>query len=54
MLQLTAIVNCLNSKKWKQLLQSRGRSFIFSTALPVPVAAAAHGIVLLTAKNLIC
>ncbi|MCL7034260.1 hypothetical protein MKW94_009591, partial [Papaver nudicaule] len=30
------------SKKWKQLLQSRGRSFIFSTALPVPIVAAAH------------
>jgi len=31
------------SKKWKLLIQSRGRSFIFSTAAPVPVAAAAHG-----------
>ncbi|OVA04155.1 Aminotransferase [Macleaya cordata] len=41
------LVSCecqMNSKKWKQLLQSRGRSFIFSTALPVPIAAAAHGI----------
>ncbi|KAK8652116.1 hypothetical protein V6N13_061138 [Hibiscus sabdariffa] len=31
------------SKRWKQLIQSRGRSFIFSTATPVPIAAAAHG-----------
>ncbi|KAH7659383.1 8-amino-7-oxononanoate synthase protein [Dioscorea alata] len=28
------------SHKWKQLIQSRGRSFIFSTALPVPIVAA--------------
>lgn len=34
---------CMNSKRWKQLIQSRGRSFIFSTAMPVPIAAAAHG-----------
>ena len=33
----------MNSKRWKQLIQSRGRSFIFSTAMPVPIAAAAHG-----------
>ncbi|XP_024461675.2 8-amino-7-oxononanoate synthase isoform X3 [Populus trichocarpa] len=31
------------SKKWKQLIQSRGRSFIFSTSSPVPIVAAAHG-----------
>jgi len=31
------------SKKLKLLIQSRGRSFIFSTSAPVPVAAAAHG-----------
>ena len=31
------------SKRWKLLIQSRGRSFIFSTAAPVPVVAAAHG-----------
>ncbi|WOL05634.1 8-amino-7-oxononanoate synthase isoform X1 [Canna indica] len=30
------------SNKWKQLIQSRGRSFIFSTAVPVPIAAACH------------
>ncbi|GLT83978.1 hypothetical protein SLE2022_022380 [Rubroshorea leprosula] len=30
------------SKRWKQLIQSRGRSFIFSTSTPVPVAASAH------------
>ncbi|XP_050385183.1 8-amino-7-oxononanoate synthase isoform X2 [Argentina anserina] len=33
------------SKRWKQLIQSRGRSFIFSTATPLPIAAAAHVIV---------
>ncbi|KAL1338652.1 hypothetical protein HN51_033264 [Arachis hypogaea] len=33
------------SKRWKLLIQSRGRSFIFSTATPVPVAAAAHAAV---------
>ncbi|TKY49830.1 8-amino-7-oxononanoate synthase [Spatholobus suberectus] len=33
------------SKRWKLLIQSRGRSFIFSTAAPVPVAAAAHAAV---------
>ncbi|KAL0317667.1 UNVERIFIED_CONTAM: 8-amino-7-oxononanoate synthase [Sesamum angustifolium] len=32
------------SKKWKLLIQSRGRSFIFSTSTPVPIAAASHGI----------
>ncbi|MED6191859.1 hypothetical protein PIB30_004519 [Stylosanthes scabra] len=31
--------------RWKLLIQSRGRSFIFSTATPVPVAAAAHAAV---------
>ncbi|KAH8974020.1 hypothetical protein BDL97_01G079200 [Sphagnum fallax] len=31
-----------SSQKWKQLIQSRGRSFIFSTALPIPIVAAAH------------
>ncbi|KAI0499671.1 hypothetical protein KFK09_017879 [Dendrobium nobile] len=30
------------STKWKQLIQSRGRSFIFSTSFPVPIAAASH------------
>ncbi|OIW13283.1 hypothetical protein TanjilG_25762 [Lupinus angustifolius] len=33
------------SKRWKLLIQSRGRSFIFSTAIPVPVVAAAHAAV---------
>ncbi|CAA2997767.1 8-amino-7-oxononanoate synthase [Olea europaea subsp. europaea] len=33
------------SKKWKLLIQSRGRSFIFSTSTPVPVVAAAHAAV---------
>ncbi|KAL3677898.1 hypothetical protein R1sor_020854 [Riccia sorocarpa] len=30
------------SRKWKEWIQSRGRSFIFSTALPIPVVAAAY------------
>lgn len=39
-----ALSECyINSKRWKKLIQSRGRSFIFSTAMPVPIAAAAHG-----------
>ncbi|OMO94854.1 Aminotransferase, class I/classII [Corchorus capsularis] len=38
------------SKKWKQFIQSRGRSFIFSTAIPVPIAAAAHASVIV-ARN---
>lgn len=33
----------MNSKSWKKLIQSRGRSFIFSTASPIPVVVAAHG-----------
>ncbi|KAL5569872.1 hypothetical protein UlMin_026447 [Ulmus minor] len=39
------------SKKWKQLIQSRGRSFIFSTAAPVPVAAASHAAVIVGSKE---
>ncbi|PIN07035.1 Glycine C-acetyltransferase/2-amino-3-ketobutyrate-CoA ligase [Handroanthus impetiginosus] len=39
------------SKKWKLLIQSRGRSFIFSTATPVPVAAAAHAAVVVTKEE---
>ncbi|MFQ6631579.1 hypothetical protein Gotur_008983, partial [Gossypium turneri] len=35
--------NHVNSKRWKQLIQSRGCSFIFSTATPVPIATAGHG-----------
>uniref|UniRef100_A0A7N0RDE1 Aminotransferase class I/classII large domain-containing protein n=1 Tax=Kalanchoe fedtschenkoi TaxID=63787 RepID=A0A7N0RDE1_KALFE len=33
------------SKRWKQLIQSRGRAFIFSTATTIPMAAAAHAAV---------
>ncbi|KAG7986592.1 hypothetical protein I3843_03G089100 [Carya illinoinensis] len=39
------------SKKWKQFIQSRGRSFIFSTAMPVPIAAAAHAAVTVAEKE---
>uniref|UniRef100_M1BY58 7-keto-8-amino pelargonic acid synthase n=3 Tax=Solanum tuberosum TaxID=4113 RepID=M1BY58_SOLTU len=40
------------SKKWKQLIQSRGRSFIFSTSTPVPIAAAAHAAVIVAKKEM--
>ncbi|CAK9135134.1 unnamed protein product [Ilex paraguariensis] len=39
------------SKKWKQLIQSRGRAFIFSTSTPVPIAAAAHAAVIVANKE---
>ncbi|KAM7266569.1 hypothetical protein ACFE04_004466 [Oxalis oulophora] len=39
------------SKRWKQLIQSRGRSFIFSTSAPVPVMAAAHAAVIVAKKE---
>ncbi|KAG9452945.1 hypothetical protein H6P81_005849 [Aristolochia fimbriata] len=39
------------SKKWKQVLQSRGRSFIFSTALPVIIAAAAYAALTVARKE---
>lgn len=39
------------SQKWKQLIQSRGRSFIFSTALPVPMVAAAHAAILVAREE---
>ncbi|KAK6132215.1 hypothetical protein DH2020_034035 [Rehmannia glutinosa] len=39
------------SKKWKLLIQSRGRSFIFSTSTPVPVAAAAHAAVIVAKEE---
>lgn len=40
------------SKKWKQLIQSRGRSFIFSTSTPVPITAAAHAAVIVARKEM--
>ncbi|CAA0834552.1 biotin F [Striga hermonthica] len=39
------------SKKWKLLIQSRGRSFIFSTSTPVPVAAAAHAAIVVAKEE---
>ena len=33
----------MKSKSWKLIIQSRGCSFIFSTAMPVPDVVAAHG-----------
>ncbi|KAF4385378.1 hypothetical protein G4B88_005710 [Cannabis sativa] len=41
----------LEHKKWKQLIQSRGRSFIFSTASPVPIVAASHAGVIVARKE---
>ncbi|KAJ8531293.1 hypothetical protein K7X08_026727 [Anisodus acutangulus] len=40
------------SKRWKQLIQSRGRSFIFSTSTPVPITAAAHAAVIVAQKEM--
>lgn len=40
------------SKRWKQLIQSRGRAFIFSTSTPVPIAAAAHAAVVVAKKEI--
>ncbi|XWS36976.1 hypothetical protein CRYUN_Cryun19dG0003600 [Craigia yunnanensis] len=42
------------SKRWEQLIQSRGRSFIFSTATPVPIAAAAHAAVIVAKREMWC
>lgn len=39
------------SKKWKQLIQSRGRAFIFSTSTPVPIIAASHAAVVVSKKE---
>lgn len=39
------------SNKWKKLIQSRGRSFIFTTSLPVPIAAAAHAAIVVGRKE---
>uniref|UniRef100_A0A2N9E900 Aminotransferase class I/classII large domain-containing protein n=1 Tax=Fagus sylvatica TaxID=28930 RepID=A0A2N9E900_FAGSY len=39
------------SKSWKQLIQSRGRSFIFSTTMLVPIVAAAHAAVIVAKKE---
>ncbi|XP_050252963.1 8-amino-7-oxononanoate synthase-like [Quercus robur] len=39
------------SKSWKLIIQSRGRSFIFSTAMPVPDVVAAHAAVTVAKKE---
>ncbi|XVF77543.1 hypothetical protein PTKIN_Ptkin14bG0053400 [Pterospermum kingtungense] len=39
------------SKNWKQFIQSRGRSFIFSAAAPVPLAAATYASVVVARKE---
>ncbi|THU61294.1 hypothetical protein C4D60_Mb07t21780 [Musa balbisiana] len=53
---LSKAVGCLGgfvacSNKWKQLIQSRGRSFIFSTSLPVPIVAASHASLVVARKE---
>nr|CAD1835085.1 unnamed protein product [Ananas comosus var. bracteatus] len=39
------------SNRWKQLIQSRGRAFIFSTSLAVPIAAASHAAISVARKE---
>ncbi|XP_062200225.1 8-amino-7-oxononanoate synthase-like isoform X2 [Phragmites australis] len=39
------------STRWKRLILSRGRSFIFSTALPVPVVASVHAAIYVAKKE---
>uniref|UniRef100_A0A8R7TWV0 serine C-palmitoyltransferase n=1 Tax=Triticum urartu TaxID=4572 RepID=A0A8R7TWV0_TRIUA len=39
------------STRWKRLILSRGRSFIFSTALPVPVVASVHAAIHVSRKE---
>ena len=40
-----------SGQKWKQLIKSRGHSFIFSTALSIPVIASTHTAVLVARKE---
>uniref|UniRef100_A0A0A9GQG8 serine C-palmitoyltransferase n=1 Tax=Arundo donax TaxID=35708 RepID=A0A0A9GQG8_ARUDO len=37
--------------RWKRLIQSRGRSFIFSTSLPVPVVASVHAAIYISKEE---
>ncbi|KAG8092560.1 hypothetical protein GUJ93_ZPchr0012g21532 [Zizania palustris] len=39
------------SSRWRRLIQSRGRSFIFSTALPVPIVASVHAALCVSRKE---
>ncbi|XVF82981.1 hypothetical protein PTKIN_Ptkin16aG0096000 [Pterospermum kingtungense] len=39
------------SKNWKQFIQSRGRSFIFSAAAPVPLAASSYASIVVARKE---
>lgn len=39
------------SKNWKKLIQSKGRSLMFSTSMPIPLAAAAHAAVVVAKKE---
>ncbi|KAK7817853.1 8-amino-7-oxononanoate synthase [Quercus suber] len=41
----------MKSKSWKLIIQSRGHSFIFSTAMPVPDVVAAHAAVTVAKKE---
>ncbi|XWS47689.1 hypothetical protein CRYUN_Cryun13aG0005600 [Craigia yunnanensis] len=46
---LGGFITC--SKIWKQFIQSRGRSFIFSTIAPVPLTAASYASVVVARKE---
>ncbi|XVF08487.1 hypothetical protein REPUB_Repub07fG0007300 [Reevesia pubescens] len=46
---LGGFITC--SKTWKQYIQSRGRSFIFSTIAPVPLTAASYASVVVARKE---
>ncbi|XWS60119.1 hypothetical protein CRYUN_Cryun07bG0006900 [Craigia yunnanensis] len=46
---LGGFITC--SKIWKQFIQSRGRSFIFSTIAPVPLTAASYASVVVSRKE---
>uniref|UniRef100_A0A453FFY3 Aminotransferase class I/classII large domain-containing protein n=1 Tax=Aegilops tauschii subsp. strangulata TaxID=200361 RepID=A0A453FFY3_AEGTS len=41
----------VSSTRWKRLILSRGRSFIFSTALPLPVVASVHAAIHVSKKE---
>ncbi|KAJ1689178.1 hypothetical protein LUZ63_013333 [Rhynchospora breviuscula] len=39
------------SNKWKQLIESRGRSFIYTTTIPVPIVAASNAALMVAKKE---
>ncbi|KAK3157624.1 hypothetical protein QOZ80_2AG0125210 [Eleusine coracana subsp. coracana] len=40
------------SNRWKRLILSRGRSFVFTTALPVPIIASVHAAIYVSKKEI--